>query len=47
MTADAPVAIADLDRNDPLRAFRDRFLPIGDPNVVAYLDGNSLVSALW
>ncbi len=31
---------ADLDRTDPLRAFRDRFM-VPDPTVV-YLDGNSL-----
>ncbi|WP_051579410.1 kynureninase [Pseudonocardia acaciae] len=31
-----------LDREDPLAGFRDRFLPIEDPGVVAYLDGNSL-----
>ncbi|HET9141517.1 kynureninase [Actinophytocola sp.] len=32
----------DLDRADKLAAFRDRFVPIDDPGVVAYLDGNSL-----
>lgn len=31
-----------LDREDPLAGFRGRFLPIEDPGVVAYLDGNSL-----
>ncbi|HEY2202873.1 MAG TPA: aminotransferase class V-fold PLP-dependent enzyme [Pseudonocardia sp.] len=31
-----------LDGADPLAAFRDRFLPLDDPGVVAYLDGNSL-----
>jgi kynureninase len=31
-----------LDAADELAGFRDRFLPIGDPGVVAYLDGNSL-----
>ena len=33
----------DLDAADPLRAFRERFVAIGeDAGVVAYLDGNSL-----
>ena len=33
----------DLDAADPLRAFRERFVAIGDDaGVVAYLDGNSL-----
>ncbi|MET0234976.1 MAG: kynureninase [Kibdelosporangium sp.] len=31
-----------LDAADELAVFRDRFLPIEDPGVVAYLDGNSL-----
>lgn len=31
-----------LDAADGLAGFRDRFLPIEDPGVVAYLDGNSL-----
>lgn len=31
-----------LDEADELAGFRDRFLPINDPGVVAYLDGNSL-----
>lgn len=31
-----------LDAEDELAGFRDRFVPIGDPRVVAYLDGNSL-----
>lgn len=31
-----------LDAADPLAPFRDCFVPIGDPGVVAYLDGNSL-----
>ncbi|MFI6741814.1 kynureninase [Nonomuraea sp. NPDC050451] len=31
-----------LDQGDELAAFRDRFLPIRDPSVIAYLDGNSL-----
>ncbi|MEV6425963.1 aminotransferase class V-fold PLP-dependent enzyme [Streptomyces sp. NPDC051662] len=31
-----------LDRNDELAAYRDRFLPIDDSSVIAYLDGNSL-----
>jgi kynureninase len=33
---------AELDRGDPLAVFADRFMPIDDPGVVAYLDGNSL-----
>ncbi|MEV6627893.1 aminotransferase class V-fold PLP-dependent enzyme [Amycolatopsis sp. NPDC051106] len=33
---------ARLDAADELAAFRDRFVPITDPGVVAYLDGNSL-----
>jgi kynureninase len=33
---------AQLDQDDELRAFRDRFMPIDDTQVVAYLDGNSL-----
>ncbi|WP_216206185.1 kynureninase [Amycolatopsis aidingensis] len=33
---------ARLDAADELAHFRDRFVPIGDPGVVAYLDGNSL-----
>ncbi|WP_331772740.1 kynureninase (plasmid) [Embleya sp. NBC_00888] len=32
----------DLDRSDELALFRERFLPIEDADVVAYLDGNSL-----
>ncbi|HEV8560700.1 MAG TPA: kynureninase [Actinophytocola sp.] len=32
----------ELDRDDELAEFRDRFVPIEDPGVVAYLDGNSL-----
>ncbi|WP_410613406.1 kynureninase [Amycolatopsis sp. lyj-109] len=31
-----------LDAEDELAAFRERFVPISDPGVVAYLDGNSL-----
>jgi kynureninase len=31
-----------LDDHDELAAFRERFVPIDDPTVVAYLDGNSL-----
>jgi kynureninase len=31
-----------MDAQDELAGLRDRFLPIGDPGVVAYLDGNSL-----
>jgi kynureninase len=31
-----------LDAQDGLATFRDRFVPIADPRVVAYLDGNSL-----
>lgn len=31
-----------LDRSDELAPFRARFLPIEDPRVIAYLDGNSL-----
>ncbi|SFW75961.1 kynureninase [Amycolatopsis australiensis] len=31
-----------LDAGDELAGFRDRFVPITDPGVVAYLDGNSL-----
>jgi kynureninase len=31
-----------LDEHDELGEFRDRFVPIGDGGVVAYLDGNSL-----
>jgi kynureninase len=46
MTATTEVTTLDearrLDRADPLGGFRDRFLPIEDPGVVAYLDGNSL-----
>ncbi len=34
-------AAADLDRQDPLAGFRDRFVPQSD-DVIAYLDGNSL-----
>ncbi|MCR6483156.1 aminotransferase class V-fold PLP-dependent enzyme [Amycolatopsis sp. OK19-0408] len=33
---------ARLDAEDELAAFADRFVPITDPGVVAYLDGNSL-----
>ncbi|MGW4830271.1 kynureninase [Amycolatopsis japonica] len=33
---------ARLDAADDLAGFRDRFIPIDDPQVVAYLDGNSL-----
>ncbi|ADJ48129.1 kynureninase [Amycolatopsis mediterranei S699] len=43
MTTDISPARADrLDAEDELAAFRERFVPIGDPGVVAYLDGNSL-----
>jgi kynureninase len=42
MTANSLDEARVLDRADDLAAFRDRFLPIGDPGVVAYLDGNSL-----
>ncbi|HLI36701.1 MAG TPA: kynureninase [Streptosporangiaceae bacterium] len=31
-----------LDEQDPLKAFRERFVPPGDDGIVAYLDGNSL-----
>ncbi|CAM3540049.1 kynureninase [Kibdelosporangium persicum] len=31
-----------LDADDELAVYRDRFVPIEDPGVVAYLDGNSL-----
>jgi kynureninase len=31
-----------LDSNDPLAHFRDQFIVSADPNIVAYLDGNSL-----
>jgi kynureninase len=31
-----------LDAEDELAGFRDRFVPVADPGVVAYLDGNSL-----
>src|SRR5689334_16289805 len=31
-----------LDEGDELRGFRERFVPVGDSGVVAYLDGNSL-----
>jgi kynureninase len=33
---------AELDADDPLRSFRDRFLGADDASVPAYLDGNSL-----
>lgn len=33
---------AALDAADPLRGFRDAFVPVADDGVVAYLDGNSL-----
>ncbi|MYS79251.1 kynureninase [Streptomyces sp. SID5474] len=36
-----------LDQRDPLAPFRERFLPIEDPTVVAYLDGNSLGRPLY
>jgi kynureninase len=32
----------ELDADDELASFRERFVPINDPTVVAYLDGNSL-----
>lgn len=32
----------ELDMRDELAAFRQRFVPIRDPSVIAYLDGNSL-----
>src|SRR3954464_12574797 len=38
----SPEAAKRLDTPDELAAFRDRFVPIADPGVVAYLDGNSL-----
>ncbi|SDY56235.1 kynureninase [Herbiconiux ginsengi] len=38
---DAPTA-AELDARDPLREYRDRFLGADDPEIRAYLDGNSL-----
>ena len=38
--ADLRARAAALDADDPLAAFRDRFLPADD--VVAYFDGNSL-----
>ncbi|MBI0378166.1 kynureninase [Streptomyces albiflaviniger] len=44
-TAPTVPSLADaqlLDRDDPLALFRDRFLPIDDSSVIAYLDGNSL-----
>jgi kynureninase len=40
-----PITLDDarsLDARDDLAAFRGRFLPIEDPRVLAYLDGNSL-----
>jgi kynureninase len=33
---------AELDERDPLRSYRDRFIGADDPEVPAYLDGNSL-----
>jgi kynureninase len=39
MTADDA---RDLDAQDELARFRERFVPIADPDVIAYLDGNSL-----
>lgn len=43
MTASSTLDSASvLDQHDELAGFRDRFLPIEDPTVVAYLDGNSL-----
>ncbi|WP_103348095.1 kynureninase [Amycolatopsis sp. CA-128772] len=43
MTADiSPGEAERLDAEDELAAFRERFVPISDPGVVAYLDGNSL-----
>ncbi|MFJ6987339.1 MULTISPECIES: kynureninase [unclassified Streptomyces] len=44
-TVAAPPSLDDAvrsDQEDPLAPFLDRFLPIEDPGVVAYLDGNSL-----
>ena len=38
----SPEAANRLDDTDELAAFRDRFVPITDASVVAYLDGNSL-----
>ncbi|MEU5260582.1 aminotransferase class V-fold PLP-dependent enzyme [Amycolatopsis sp. NPDC021455] len=38
----SPEAAKRLDTTDELAAFRDRFVPITDASVVAYLDGNSL-----
>ncbi|MFB9688878.1 kynureninase [Amycolatopsis plumensis] len=38
----SPEAADRLDAEDELAGFRDRFVPITDPGVVAYLDGNSL-----
>ncbi|MET8999076.1 aminotransferase class V-fold PLP-dependent enzyme [Amycolatopsis sp. Hca4] len=38
----SPEAADRLDAADELAAFRERFVPITDPGVVAYLDGNSL-----
>ncbi|MEU4249303.1 aminotransferase class V-fold PLP-dependent enzyme [Amycolatopsis sp. NPDC026612] len=38
----SPEAADRLDAEDELAAFRDRFVPITDPGVIAYLDGNSL-----
>src|SRR3954447_21947970 len=40
MTADLAARAAELDAADPLAAYRERFVPA--PDVVAYLDGNSL-----
>ncbi|MDT7652200.1 MAG: kynureninase, partial [Pseudonocardiales bacterium] len=39
-TLDLALRAAELDATDPLAAHRDRFVP--SPDVVAYLDGNSL-----
>jgi kynureninase len=45
-TASAAAALEErahrLDAADPLRAFRDRFVPTDGAGIVAYLDGNSL-----
>jgi kynureninase len=42
MTDLSPEEARSLDAADELAGFRDRFVPITDPCVVAYLDGNSL-----
>ncbi len=34
--------VDELDAQDPLRSYRDKFLGSDDPSISAYLDGNSL-----